>query len=143
MTTATLPSREKRARMIELFRSGGVFGYLAYVDGRPAGWLNASTRADYRMFRRDDADDACTIGLACFAVAPPYRFHGVSKALLDRALADAPERGASWVEAYPFNPDRPNDNPDFRGPRSMYDARDFTEVKVRAHDTVVRRPVEG
>lgn len=135
--------REKRQRMIDLFRSGGVFGYLAYVDGRPAGWLNASTRGDYRMFRRDDADDACTIGLACFAVAPPYRFHGVSKALLDRAIADAPERGAAWIEAYPFNADRPTDDPDFRGPRSMYDARGFSEVAVRRRDTVVRRPVDA
>jgi GNAT superfamily N-acetyltransferase len=133
--------REKRQKMIELFRSGGVFGYLAYVDGRPAGWLNASKRADYRMFRRDDEDDTCTIGLACFAIAPPYRFHGVSKALLDRAIADAAERGADWIEAYPFNPDRYSGNPDFRGSRSMYDERGFTEVRVRTIDTVVRRPV--
>ena len=135
--------REKRERMIELFRSGGVFGYLAYVDGRPAGWLNASTRGDYRMFRRGDDDDACTIGLACFAIAPPYRFHGVSKALLDRAIADAPERGAAWLEAYPFHTRDDESAPDFRGPRSMYDERGFTEVAVRARDAVVRRPVEG
>jgi GNAT superfamily N-acetyltransferase len=135
--------REKRERMIERFRSGGVFGYLAYVDGRPAGWLNASLRRDYALFRRGDEDDTCTIGLSCFAIAPPYRFHGVSKALLDRAIADARERGASWVEAYPFNPDREGDSPDFRGPRKVYDERGFTEVKVRARDTVVRRPASG
>lgn len=134
--------REKRARMVDRFREGTVFGYLAYVDGRPAGWLNASKRSDYSMFRRGDAEDSCTIGIACFAIAPPYRGHGVSKALLDRAIADAAERGAEWVEAYPFHTRADESAPDFRGPRPLYDERGFTEVAVRERDSVVRRAVE-
>lgn len=137
--------RDKRARMIDLFASGGVFGYLAYVDGRPAGWVNASMRGDYRLFRRDDADDACTIGIACFAIAPPYRGHGVSKALLDRVVADAADRGADVVEAYPFTDRGDDPGPDFRGPRHLYDERGFTEVAVRPQrkDAVVRRTVRA
>jgi GNAT superfamily N-acetyltransferase len=136
--------RDKRERMIERFRSGDVFGYLAYVDGKPAGWVNASKRADYSLFRRGDDEDQCTIGIACFAIAPPYRGHGVSKALLDRVIADAAARGADWVEAYPFDREKTGeDNPDFRGPRAMYDERGFTQVTVRQErkDAVVRRPV--
>jgi GNAT superfamily N-acetyltransferase len=133
--------RDKRATMIERFASGTVQGYLAYVDGRPAGWVNASTRDEYALFRRNDDEDVCTIGVSCFAIAPPYRGHGVSKALLDRVVADAASRDAHWIEAYPFNDGRGNDNPDFRGPRQLYDERGFTEVHVRARDTVVRRPV--
>ena len=134
--------REKRERMIQRFADGSVQGYLAYVDGRPAGWVNASMRGEYALFRRDDDEDACTIGIACFAVAPPYRGHGVSKALLDRVVADASDRGATWVEAYPFHGERDESSPDFRGPRSMYDERGFTEVTVRPkrRDAVVRRP---
>lgn len=126
--------------MIERFRAGTTQGYLAYVDGRPAGWVNASTRDEYALFRRGDDEDACTVGVSCFAIAPPYRGHGVAKALLDRVLADASARQAQWVEAYPFNPRSDDPGPEFRGVRSMYDGRGFTEVKVRARDTVVRRP---
>ena len=133
----------KRAQMIDLLRAGGSFGYLAYVDGEPAGWVNASLRSAYSLFRRGDDEDASTIGVSCFAIAPPFRHHGISKALLDRVVADAEARGATWVEAYPFNEGRGNDNPDFRGPRPIYDERGFTEVKVRQRDTVVRRPAAG
>jgi GNAT superfamily N-acetyltransferase len=135
------PWDEKRTQMIGNLRSGATFGYLAYVDGEAAGWVNASKRCDYSLFRRDDEDDATTVGVSCFAIAPPYRGHGIAKRLLDRVVADAAERGATWVEAYPFNEGRGNDNPDFRGPRSIYDERGFTEVKVRQRDTVVRRTV--
>lgn len=122
------------------FRDGTTQGYLAYVDGRPAGWVNASARGDYALFRRGDDEDACTVGVACFAIAPPYRGHGLAKALLDRVIDDASSRGVEWVEAYPFNPGSDDPGPDFRGARSMYIERGFTEVKARAHDTVVRRP---
>ena len=139
--------REKRERMIERFADGTVQGYLAYVDGRPAGWVNASMRGGYSLFRRGDDEDACTIGIACFAIAPPYRGHGVSKALLDRVIADARERGADWVEAYPMSDGKELDsgNPNFRGPRHLYDERGFTEVAVRParRDAVVRRAVGG
>jgi GNAT superfamily N-acetyltransferase len=135
------PWQEKRSVMIDNLRSGVTFGYLAYVDGEAAGWVNASMRCDYALFRRGDDDDASTVGVSCFAIAPPYRGHGIAKRLLDRVVADAADRGATWVEAYPFNEGRGNDNPDFRGPRPIYDERGFTEVKVRQRDTVVRRTV--
>ena len=132
--------RERRETMIGLLRGGRAFGYLAYVDGRPAGWVNASMRADYTLFRgNDDADDR-VVGLACFAVAPPYRRHHIAQRLLDRVLADAPGRGATAVEAYPFN-DTKERVSGFRGDRAMYDAAGFVEVKVRDQDTVVRRQI--
>ena len=133
---------ERRALMIERLRSGTTVGYLAYVDGRAVGWVNASKRGEYSLFRREDEADDCTVGIACFAVAPPYQGHGVSKALLDRVIADAPQRGAEAVEAYPFNPGV-DAEADFRGPRSIYDRAGFTEVKIRTNDTVVRRPLDA
>ena len=137
------PWRERRREMAARLRAGDSYGYLAYADGVAAGWVNASKRCDYSLFRRGDDEDETTIGVACFAIAPPFRGHGISKALLDRVLADAGDRGAEWVEAYPFNEGREGDNPDFRGPRSIYDERGFTEVQVRQRDTVVRRPVSN
>lgn len=136
---------ENRAFMADRLRSGGAFGYLAYVDGRTAGWVNASTRSDYaallRLVDPDGPDPASVIGVSCFVIAPPFRRHGVAAALLDRVIADAAERGASWIDAYPRNEPEEGDPGHFRGPRSMYDARGFEPVEVRERDTVVRLPV--
>jgi len=130
---------ERREIMRGLLENGTAFGYLAYVDGRPAGWVNASKRGDCTLFARGDAGDASTVAIPCFAIAPPYRGHGLAPQLLARVLADASQRGGTAVEAYPFNGE--TDAPNFRGPRAMYDAAGFAEVKERARDTVVRKEV--
>jgi len=138
------PWRETRATMIERLRHGTTFGYLAYVEGRPAGWVNASLRSEYGLFGRvDPAGPApqSVVGVSCFVIAPPYRRHRVASALLDRVIADASGRGASHVEAYPHNDPEANDAGHFRGARSMYDARGFESVDVRERYTVMRRAV--
>ena len=136
--------RETRATMAERLRDGTTFGYLAYVDGRPAGWVNASLRSDYGLYRLVDPDGPeprSVIGVSCFIIAPPFRRHGVAAALLGRVIADAAARGASWIEGYPRNAPEQSDAGHFRGPRSMYDAHGFEPIEVRERDTVVRRPV--
>jgi GNAT superfamily N-acetyltransferase len=137
------PWRHNREAMLRRLRDGSSCGYLAYVDGRPAGWVNASLRSEYTLHPTEDEDPPGTqvIGVSCFVIAPPYRRHGVAASLLDRVLADAPERGAGWVEAYPFTEDGEDDGGNFRGPRSMYDERGFEPVRIRTRDTVVRRAV--
>lgn len=135
--------QENRAEMTTRLGGGRAFGYLAYVDDVPAGWVNASRRSDYTLF--SDVDDggfepSAVVGVSCFAVAPPYRDHGLAGALLDRVIEDAADRGAEWVEAYPFNKgSAPQIN--FRGPTSMYLERGFEPVEVRERDTVMRRKV--
>jgi GNAT superfamily N-acetyltransferase len=136
--------RQTRAAMVERLRDGTTFGYLAYVDGRPAGWVNASLRADYGLYRLVDPggpEPRSVIAVSCFVIAPPFRRHGIASALLDRVIADASARGASWIEAYPHNQPEAGDAGHFRGPRSIYDARGFVPIVVRERDTVVRRPV--
>ena len=81
------------------------------------------------------------IGVSCFVIAPPFRRHGIASALLDRVIADASTRGASWVEGYPHNASEKSDAGRFRGARSMYDARGFEPIEVREHDTVMRLSV--
>ena len=140
-----LPWRAKRASMIERIRGGTTFGYLAYADGRPAGWVNASMRSVcglYRLVDPDGPDPATVICVSCFVVAPPFRRHGVAAALLDQVIADASNRGALWIEGYPHNKPEGNDASHFRGPRSMFNARGFEPIEVRERDTVMRRPVE-
>ena len=138
------PWRETRATMAERLRGGRTFGYLAYVDGRSVGWVNASLRSDYGLYRLVDPngpEPRSVIGVSCFVIAPPFRRHGIASALLDRVIGDAAARGASWVEAYPRNAPDESDAAHFRGARSMYDARGFEPIEVRERDTVVRRPV--
>ena len=133
--------RETRAMMAERLRDGSTFGYLAYVDGRPAGWVNASLRSDCGLYRNVDPggpEPTSVIAIPCFVIAPPFRRHGVASALLDRVIADASARGAAWIEAYPRNQPEESDAGRFRGPRSMYDARGFEPIEVRERDTVVR-----
>jgi GNAT superfamily N-acetyltransferase len=136
--------RQTRAAMAERLRHGKTFGYLAYVDRRPVGWVNASLRSDYGLHRLVDAggpEPRSVIGVSCFVIAPPFRRHGIASALLDRVIADASARGASWIEAYPHNKPEAGDAAHFRGPWSMFDARGFVPIAVRERDTVVRRPV--
>jgi len=145
--TPELPERlwlQTRATMAERLGRGTSFGYLAYVDGRTAGWVNASLRSDYGLYRDIDPDGpepGSVIGISCFVIAPPFRKHGVASALLDRVIADAAARGAAWVEAYPHNQPDESDAAHFRGARSMYDARGFQLIKMRERDMVVRLPV--
>jgi len=135
--------RDTRASMVERLRSGGTFGYLAYVDGRPAGWVNASPRSDYGLYRLLDPegpDPSSVVGVSCFVIAPPFRRHGIASALLDRVIADAGTRGASWIEGYPHHDPEEGDAGHFRGPRSMYETRGFQSIEGRDGYTVVRRP---
>ncbi|MET9020023.1 GNAT family N-acetyltransferase [Actinopolymorpha sp. NPDC004070] len=115
-----------------------------YVDGEPAGWVNASRRTECSMYRLgDDADppDGDVISLSCFGIAPPYRGHGLVTALLRRVLADAPARGMTWVEAYPFANQENVDEDNWRGPRSLYDTHRFELVEQREHYSVMRRGI--
>ena len=136
------PWRQVRAAMVERFRTGGTYGYLAYVDGTPAGWVNASPRSDYGLYRLvdpDGPDPASVIGVSCFIIAPPYRRHGIAAMLLDGVIADVADRGAQWIEGYPRDISEGADADYFRGPRRLYDSRGFEPVERREHDTVMRR----
>lgn len=132
-----------RAAMIERIRTQGTYGYLAYVDGNPAGWVNASARSDYGRYASVDPDGpepSSVIGVSCFVISPPFRAHGVASLLLDRVIEDARSRGASWVEGYPS--DGASTTHSFHGPKSMYDTRGFEVIETRGGDTVVRLPVK-
>lgn len=130
-----------RATMVALLRAGRAFGYLAYVDDHPAGWVNASTRAECSRYRHENGHDAVTIALSCFVIAPPYRRHGIAYALLRRVLDDAPVRGAEWVEAYPRNQVESADANNHHGLRSWFTAHGFTVVTENERDCVMRRRI--
>jgi GNAT superfamily N-acetyltransferase len=138
------PWSQRRAEMIEMLRSGHAFGYLAYVDGRAAGWVNASRRSACAMYRNGDAADPPdddVVSIACFVIAPPYRRHGLADALLRRVIDDAPARGVSWLEAYPPTEQRIDDAWNFRGPPALFQRHGFEAVGEDGRKTVMRLAV--
>jgi GNAT superfamily N-acetyltransferase len=93
----------------------------------------------YRLVDPDGPDPTYVIGVSCFIIAPPYRRHGISAMLLDRVIADAANRGADWIEGYPYNDPESGDPGHYRGPTQIYDSRGFEPIEHREKDTVMRR----
>jgi len=130
--------RDNRQTMIELFAAGKAFGYLAYADSRPAGWVNAALRSN-QIYGQGRPDDESTIAVSCFNIAPPYQAHKLSAALLDRVIADAPARGVAAIEAYPRTDAPAPPSPGaFRGSRALYESRGFEFVLSIAGLDVMR-----
>lgn len=139
------PWRQSRELMIGLLRDGRAFGYLAYVDGEPAGWVNASNRSEsaaHRLGDGADPPDGDVISLSCFGIAPPYRGHGLVRLLLRRVLDDAPSRGARWVEAYPSTDQKDVDEDNWMGQAGLLAAHGFEAVETLELQTVMRMGIE-
>ena len=84
-------------------------GLLAYRDGEAVGWCATGPRARFvRALRvpsfrgRDPAEDDSVWMTPCFYVRKDARREGVSRALLEAAVALACEHGASALEGFPF-----------------------------------------
>ena len=109
-------------------------GFLAYVDGEPAGWVGVSARSIAPRLRNSrtipaiDSLDVWAIG--CFRIRTGYRRRGVASALLDGVVAAAREAGAPGVEAYPIDPEgrRVEVTGGFVGIASMFDRAGFRRV---------------
>jgi GNAT superfamily N-acetyltransferase len=118
-------------------------GYLAYVDGEPAGWVNAGPRTLYpRLEMEEEArvEDRDRVGaIVCFVIAPPYRRHGLARRLLEAAVAGFRAQGLAVAEAYPLRDASRNDDAGaFHGPPSLYEAAGFRLERELKRQTVVR-----
>jgi GNAT superfamily N-acetyltransferase len=100
-------AKNKRA-MKKIIASGEVPGILAYADGQPVGWCAVGPRESYPVLQRSPTlkpvDDQLVWSITCFFVARPYRRRGVSRELLEAAVAYAGKRGARIIEGYPVEP---------------------------------------
>lgn len=130
---------ENRADMIERIRAGTTNGLLAYVDGTPAAWCNASPRSTLPEHRgRDEHPDERVGCVVCFVVAPPYRRHGLANRLLDGALESFRARGLTHAEAYPRR-ETQGDPGAYHGPLDLYVSRGFDEVDAEGNVVTVQR----
>lgn len=127
---------ENRAAQAELIGNGTTTGAVAYVDGRLAGFCNASRRSTFPDFATGDGDD--TVGsVVCFAISPPYRGLGLSGMLLDGVIERLGELGMRRVEAYP-RPHPTRWELSYRGTLDLYLGHGF---EVASDDPlVVSRP---
>lgn len=138
-TNGSRPWRQNRAELEARLRAGSTLGYLAYVDGKPAGWCNASPRNAYPV-RRMGHDDGVGV-VACFVIAPPYRRHGLARRLLDAAIEGFAERGIRRVEAHPVIGTE-GDAPNYHGPLSLYVDAGFTEVERNERTALVVKELQ-
>jgi GNAT superfamily N-acetyltransferase len=111
-------------------------GFLAYLDGEPAGWVGVAVRTETPRLMRSRTipaiDDLPVWSIGCFRIRPGYRRRGIAKALLDGVVEAARRAGAPGVEAYPIDPDgrRVEVGAGFVGIASMFDAAGFRRVLV-------------
>lgn len=84
-------------------------GLLAYRDGEGVGWCAAGPRTRFARalgvpsFKgRDRSEDESVWLVPCFYVRRDARRQGVSRALLEAAVALAHQHGAAAIEGFPF-----------------------------------------
>jgi GNAT superfamily N-acetyltransferase len=79
-------------------------GVLAYRDGTPVGWCAAGPRPEYRRLVKSkvwQGGDPDAWVVTCFYLHRGARHTGLTRTLLEAAVAMAAEHGATAVEAVP------------------------------------------
>jgi GNAT superfamily N-acetyltransferase len=132
------PAARNRDELDAGLRNREMTGFVATVDGRVAGWCNASRRATLPAHRDGTPSDEQTAAVVCFVVAPPYRGHGVARELLATTLDELRASGASAVEAYPIR-EPANGAAAYHGTVGMFDAAGFEITRDDEHGIVMRR----
>lgn len=123
--------KENRALRDRLTAEGTFDGYLAFVDGKPAGWCQTLPRDRLIKVRTQFglAPDNATWAIGCFFIHPDQRRQGIARALLRGVLDDLPARGARRVEAYPKRTAEADAGDLWNGPETLL--RDFGFAVVK------------
>lgn len=122
-------------------------GLLGYKDGKPVGWVSLGPRADFVRLANSPTmrsiDDEPVWSIICFVVPSEYRKQGVAHELLAAAIDFARARGATLLEAYPVDRDKPGaPNASWFGSSSMFAKAGFVEVaRHKPTRPIVRRKV--
>lgn len=124
------PDREAAMRALTEREPPGV---LTYQDGVPVGWCSISPRSHITRLTRSKLirpiDDVPVWSIICVVVRSGHRKQGVTRHLLEGAVAYAAEQGAPAVEAYPVDPPGRMDlTMAFVGTKAMFTAAGFEVV---------------
>lgn len=130
---------ENRAAAQSMIKSGAMQGYLAYIGGRPAGWVNAGARENFARLSENPKlpEGANVCSIVCFTISPSFRRVGIAKALLSAVLEGAKGK-FHFVEAYPLKGEQ-TQAMHYHGPLSMYEDAGFEIVKEFEKYFVVRK----
>ncbi|MEM8905637.1 MAG: GNAT family N-acetyltransferase [Actinomycetota bacterium] len=110
-------------------------GVVTYRDGLPVGWCSIGPREENpklvasRVIR--PVDDVAVWTIICIVVRGGHRRRGVTRHLLEGAVAWAASHGAPAVEAHPVEPEgRMDTTMAFVGTRTMFERVGFDVVGV-------------
>ena len=137
--TSSEVGRGEPDRNRQLLRSqieGGAFapGVIAYRGAEPVGWCGLGPRDAMPRLTRSRTipriDDRPVWSIGCFVVQTGYRRQGLTRRLLDGAVAYARSMGATCLEGYPIDPqgDRVSTSFGFVGFTSVFEAAGFRRV---------------
>lgn len=134
----------RREGLQALVQAGADPGLIAYVEGKPAGWVTIASREQYARLRtsrsRAAVDDAPVWSIPCFFVHRSYRRQGLMEVLIRAAVEYARSKGAAIIEAYPYDGQEKRDSASlFMGVGSVFRKLGFKEVARRVPDSPVMR----
>jgi len=109
---ALTPEQRQERLHAELAQSDPAPGLVAYVDGKPAGWVRVGPWSVHQRMLNSRAarqsptshGDRTAWVISCFSVRREYRRQGVMAALLAAAVEYARSQGARTLEAVPVDP---------------------------------------
>ena len=108
-------------------------GVVAYRDGTAVGWINIGPRTEIprvagsKLIR--PVDDLPVWSIVCVVVRGGHRRQGVTRHLIEGAVAYAAANGAPAVEVYPVDPQgRMDTTMAFVGTKAMFERAGFEAV---------------
>jgi GNAT superfamily N-acetyltransferase len=135
-----------RAAMKRLVGAGKVPGLLAYVEGKPVGWVSVAPRAQFGRVERSSVtkpvdEEPNVWSIVCWYIDRHHRGQGVGSELLAAAVDHAKRKGARVIEGYPIDASRrsPSNAEAFPGLASMFRRAGFREVARRSPGRPVMR----
>lgn len=142
----TLKGDGNHSMQKEIVMSGEVPGLLAYVEGKPAGWIAVELREKYPRLANSrvmaPVDERPVWSITCFFIGKQYRGQGLSVALLRGAIEHVTSRSGTIVEGYPVSPKLGDIPPSaflYTGLVSAFEAAGFVEVARRSETRPVMR----
>jgi GNAT superfamily N-acetyltransferase len=117
---------QNRSEQADRIAAGETTGVLAYVDGKLAGWCNATARSEFPGFATGYGDEAVG-SIVCFTISPAYRDHGVAGHLLDGAISYLWSSGFNRIEGYPVAEPQARERA-FPGSLALFQSKGFEVV---------------
>jgi GNAT superfamily N-acetyltransferase len=129
-----------KSQIVGRIREGIPVGLLAYEGEEAVGWVSVAPRDTFRLKGAPVEPGEVVWAISCFFVPRDRRGAGLSRKLIEGAVAHARENGATVVEAYPVDPDSPSYR--FMGFVPVFAAAGFTDLgKPGKRRHVMRLPL--